>query len=68
MTVTADVFPKLRLRKTSLYKCVKSPVSEDPSTDNMANGLKHCCNLNDITFTIFINHVEGICVGETLFQ
>ena len=22
----------------------------------MGNGSKHCCNLNDITFTIFVNH------------
>ena len=30
------------LRKTLLDKCLKSPVSEDPSTGNVVNGLKQC--------------------------
>ena len=30
------------LRKTWLDKCLKSPVSEDPSTSNMVNRTK-CC-------------------------
>ena len=46
------------LRKTWLDKCLKSPVSEDPSTSNMVNGPKHCWNLNDSTFTIFIDRCE----------
>ena len=29
-------------QKTSLNKCLKSRVSEDPSKDNITNGLKHC--------------------------
>ena len=29
------------LRKTWLDKCLKSPVSEDPLTDNILNGPKH---------------------------
>ena len=49
---------KSRLRKTWLDNCLKSRVSEDRYTDNMENGSKHCCNLNDRTFTIFINHCE----------
>ena len=44
------------LRKTCLDKCLKDPLSEDPSITNMVNGSKHCSNLNDNTFTIFINH------------
>ena len=52
-------FRKYRLRKTWLDKCLKSRVPEDPSTDNMANGPKHYCNLNDSTFRIFINHCKG---------
>ena len=55
------------LRKTSLDKCLKSRVSEDPWTHNITNGLKHCCNMNDSTFTIFINHCEGNCVRKSLF-
>ena len=38
-----------------LDKCLKSPVSEDPSTSNMVNGPKHCWNLSDSTFTIVID-------------
>ena len=47
-----------RPHKTSLDNCLKSPVSEDPSTSNMVNGPKHCWNLNDTTFTIFIDPSE----------
>ena len=46
-------------RKTLLDKCLKSCVSEDPSTSNMVNGIKQCRNLNDTTFTIFIEHCES---------
>ena len=35
-------FPRYGLRNTWLGKCLKSPVSEDPSTSNMVNGPKHC--------------------------
>ena len=60
-------FRNHRLRKTWLDKCLKSRASEDPSTGNMANCSKHCCNLNDITFTIFISHCEDNCVGKSPF-
>ena len=46
------------LEKTSLDKCLIGPVSEHPSTSHMVNGPKHCWNLNDSTFTIFIDHCE----------
>ena len=36
----------------------------DTSADNITNGLNHCCNLNESTFTIFINHCEGDCVKK----
>ena len=39
-TLIADVFLNLRTPKTWLDKCLKSPVSEDPSTSNMVNGTK----------------------------
>ena len=42
MTFTAFVFPKLRTLKTWLDKCLKSLVSEDPSTSNTVNVPKHC--------------------------
>ena len=40
MNLTADVFPKLRLRNRKLDKCLRSPLSEDPSTGNIANWLE----------------------------
>ena len=43
------------LRKLWLGKCLKSPVSEDPSTSNIGHGPKHSSNLNESTFTIFID-------------
>ena len=60
-------FRKYRLRNTWLNKCLKSRVLEDPSTKDMANGLKHSCNLNDSTFTIFTNHCGNNYVAKRLF-
>ena len=60
-------FRNLGLRKTCLDKYLKSRVIGVPSTDDMANGLKHCFNLNDRTFPIFINHFEGNCIEKSLF-
>ena len=62
MTLIADVFPENSLRKIWLHKCLKSRLSEDPYTENTANGSKHCSNLNDRTFRIFINQCEGSCI------
>ena len=53
-------------RKTWLDKGLKSPVWEDPSTSDMVNGRKYCWNLNDSTFTIFIDPCEGNSVGKSL--
>ena len=60
-------FRKCRLRKTWLDKCLTSRFSEHPSKDNMANGWKHCCNLNNSTFTISINYCKGHYVPKPLF-
>ena len=54
------------LRKKGLDKCVKSSVSEDPSTSNMVSGPKHCSNLTESAFTIFIDHYEDNSVGKSL--
>ena len=54
------------LRKTWLHKRLKSPVSENPWTSNMVNGPTHYWNLNDRTFTIFIDHRDGNSVGKSL--
>ena len=55
-------FWKSRLRKICLDKCLKGHVSEDPQTENMANGLNTGSNLNDSNFTKDINHFEGECI------
>ena len=55
-------FRNYRLQKAWFNNCLKSPLSEYPSTGNIANGLKHCWNVNDGTFTTFINHCEAILV------
>ena len=46
------------LQKTWLDKFLKSPVSEDPSTSNTVNGPKQFSNLNETSFTIFIDLCE----------
>ena len=50
------------LPKTWLDKCLKIHASYDPLTSNVVNGTKHCRNLNNSTFNIFIDHCEGKCV------
>ena len=55
ITLIADVFLNLQLQKAWLDKCLKSPLSEDSSTRYIINGPKHCWNLNDSTFAIFIH-------------
>ena len=44
----------------------KKPPSEDPSTSNMVNGLKHRGNLNNSTFIISIDHFEGNRVEKSI--
>ena len=58
-------FRNYGLRKRWLDKCLESPVYEDPSKSNMVNGPKHCCNLDDDTFTILIDHCERNWVGKS---
>ena len=56
------------LKKTWLDKCLKSRVSEDLWASNMVNWPKHCLNLNDSTFTIFIYNCERNPVGASLSE
>ena len=49
-----------------LYKCLKSSISEDPSKSNIVNAPKHCWNLIESAFTIFIEQCEGNPVGKNL--
>ena len=52
-------FRNYGFRKRWLNQYLKSPSSEDPSKSSMVNGSKHCWNLNESIFTIFIDHCEG---------
>ena len=60
-------FQNYVLRKRWFDKCVKTPVSEDPSKSSIVNGPKHCCILDGSTSTIFTDHCEGNRVGKSLF-
>ena len=46
------------LLKTCSDRCLKSPLSENPSTSNMVNRPTQCSKLNDSTFTIFVDPLE----------
>ena len=59
-------FRNLRTLKTWIDNCLKSLVSEDPSTRNMVIVPKHCWNLHQSTFIIFIGHWQRNCVWESL--
>ena len=59
MTLIAYLFPKLRTPENVARYMSKKSHFEDPLTDNMVNGFKHCCDLDKSTVTIFTDHVEG---------
>ena len=46
----------------------KKPCFSEPSTDNMGNGLKHCCNLNDSIFTTLLITVKIIVLEKVSFS
>ena len=66
MTLIAFVFLNLRTPNTWLVKCLKCPVSEDPSTSNMTDVPKHCWNLHHTIFIIFIASSQVNWVGKSL--
>ena len=41
MNVVAHLLMKIRTPKHVVDKCIKSPVSDDPSTSDIVNGPKH---------------------------
>ena len=51
-------FSTYGLRKTSIDKFLKSPISEARVTSKMVERAKYCPKLNDSTFTIFIDPCE----------
>ena len=59
-------FRNYGLRKTLLEKCLKSVVSQYPSTSNMVKTPKHCSNLNGGTFAKFIDHFESNWLWKSL--
>ena len=59
---------KSRLRKIWLDKGLKSRVSEDNKTNNTANGLKHCCNLNGSTFAILLSALKVGALEKVFFS
>ena len=48
----------ISLPKTWLDECLKSPLSEHPSTVNILKGLKHMWNLHDSTSIRFRHHYD----------
>ena len=60
LTLIAFVFSKFQTRKTYENKCLRTPLSEDPSTINMVNVPKHRWYLHHITFIIFIVTAKSI--------
>ena len=47
MTLTADVFPKLRTPKNMVRSMPKKSHFRNPTKSNMVNAPKHCSNLKD---------------------
>ena len=52
-------FSTYGLRKTSIDKFLKSPISDACVTSKMVERAKYCPKLNDSTFTIFIDPCES---------
>ena len=61
-------FEKSRLRKIWLDKCLKSRVLEDHYTDNVENGLKHCCNQNGAPFQYLLNTCKEGTLEKVFFS
>ena len=59
-------FRNYGLPNSWLDQCVKSPVLDDPSKSHMVNAPKHCSNLKDTPFTIFLDHCEVNCRTKSL--
>ena len=66
VTFIAFLFRNLRTPKTKFDKCLKSLVSKDPSTSNMADVPKHCLNLNHRIFMWFIDPCQVSRVKKSL--
>ena len=49
-------------------KCLKSPVSEDSETSNMANSSKSFCNLNGSTLQYLLITVKIVVLEKVAFR
>ena len=67
MTLIAGVFLEIPGQKNMLDKCLKNRVLDEIPADNMANGWKHCYNLNGSTIRTLILHCECSCIEKGLF-
>ena len=61
-------FQNYRLRKTWLDQCLKSSVSQHPSTDNTVNGPQHYCNLNDRTLQYLLITLKVVSLEKVPFS
>ena len=66
ITLIDFVISKLRTPKTWSDKCLKSPVSEEPSTSNIVNVLKLCWNLHQCIFILLFDHWKVNWFGNIL--
>ena len=64
MALIDCVFPKLLSPKTWLDKCLKSSVSEAPTTSTMVNGPKYCQNLIHSTLTAKEIELEKVSLTD----
>ena len=61
-------FRNYRLKKTWLDQRQKIRVSEDPSTDDMANGSKQFCNLNEAPLQYLLISVNVVVLEKVSFS
>ena len=66
MALIGFVFPKLQTPKTWLDKCLKSPVSEEPTRSKMVNVSKHC--QKKFFFLYFLLHFWNVDWTFKIFQ
>ena len=57
-----------RLKKTWLDQRQKIRVSEDPSTDDLANGSKQFCNLNEAPLQYLLISVNVVVLEKVSFS
>ena len=68
MTLIADVFLEIAAPKNKVIKMSEQALFQRTLRETtLQKGRNTYCNLNGSTFTIFINHCEGSCIGKSLF-